>query len=134
MTALVIMSVLVGVLLVGSGVLVITIAERAADGRLGANGWAGIRTRATRSSDEAWRLAHQAARKPTALGGWLMAAAGVLSVPVAALFADGDQERFGIAWSLALLAGATPAVGAIVYGAVIANRVAARHRAEHGPA
>lgn len=35
--------------------------RRAADGRLGLNDLAGIRTRATKSSDEAWRVGHAAA-------------------------------------------------------------------------
>jgi hypothetical protein len=41
---------------------VAAIDRRAADGRLGRNAVAGIRTRATLRSDAAWRAGHAAAR------------------------------------------------------------------------
>ncbi len=71
MTGIVVTSIAVGVLLLGSGMLVVSIARRAAGGQLERNGWAGIRTTATRSSDGAWAAAHQAAERPTVVGGWL---------------------------------------------------------------
>jgi hypothetical protein len=49
-------------LLVGSsGVLVAVLSRRAADGRLGRNAYAGVRTASTMRSDAAWRAGHAAA-------------------------------------------------------------------------
>jgi hypothetical protein len=53
---------LVGLLCVATGAAVSGVARRAADGRLGRNAVAGIRTRATMRSDTAWRAGHAAAR------------------------------------------------------------------------
>lgn len=50
---------LVGAVLLPAVTLPLT--RRAADGRLALNDMAGIRTRATKSSDEAWRIGHAAA-------------------------------------------------------------------------
>jgi hypothetical protein len=41
--------------------VVMTVAAMTATGRLTRQGWAGIRTRATRASDEAWSAAHRVA-------------------------------------------------------------------------
>ena len=48
--------------LILAGLVQIFVMIRASDGRLGRNRFAGIRTRMTLSSDEAWMTAHQAAR------------------------------------------------------------------------
>lgn len=77
-TAALILMVTVTLVMVAVGWLVIVIAERAADGRLGSNGLAGIRTRATRSSDEAWRAAHQVAERPTAIWSVAITVGGTL--------------------------------------------------------
>ena len=57
------LAVLLAVLLGATGVLVSALSRRAADGRLGRNPLAGIRTRATMRSDAAWRAGHAAARR-----------------------------------------------------------------------
>ncbi|MDW3177117.1 MAG: SdpI family protein [Acidimicrobiia bacterium] len=106
-TAALILMVTVSLVMVAVGWLVIVIAERAADGRLGSNGLAGIRTRATRSSDEAWRAAHQVAERPTALAGWTTMASGVAGLCLALVFADGDAERATSIWSVAITVGGT---------------------------
>ncbi len=64
--------------MIGAGVLVIWVAVRAADGRLSRNPLAGVRTRATMASDEAWLAGHQAARNLTVAGGAVSVLAGVL--------------------------------------------------------
>lgn len=64
--------------MVGAGGAVIWAARAAASGRLKRNFIAGIRTRSTLASDEAWLAAHQAARSLTELGGWSSIATGVL--------------------------------------------------------
>jgi hypothetical protein len=53
---------LVGILCLVTGAAVSVLNRRAADGRLGRNGVAGIRTPATMRSDAAWRAGHAAAR------------------------------------------------------------------------
>lgn len=112
MTGAVALMVLFGAVLVAGGVAVIEIAERGADGRLGRNGWAGIRTRATRSSDEAWSVAHRAGRADAVLGGRLMAAAALVAAAVGLLVGDGDGDRTLSAWGIAI------AIGGVVGAAV----------------
>ncbi|HLS24819.1 MAG TPA: SdpI family protein [Beutenbergiaceae bacterium] len=71
-----------GVLLVCCGLLLLWTARAAAHGRLPRNRLAGIRTRATMASDEAWLIGHQAARR---LGEWaggcFVAAGAVAAMP-----------------------------------------------------
>ena len=55
-------SLLVGLLVVATGVAVALVNRRAADGRLRRNAVAGIRVRATLRSDAAWQSGHAAAR------------------------------------------------------------------------
>lgn len=50
---------------IGGAVLVIWLTWRAATGELGRNDLAGVRTRVTMSSDDAWRTGHRAALPPT---------------------------------------------------------------------
>lgn len=51
----------VGLLLVAAGAVVIVVARRAASGKIPRNRLAGIRTRATLASDQAWAAGHRAA-------------------------------------------------------------------------
>ncbi|MCB0998761.1 MAG: SdpI family protein [Acidimicrobiales bacterium] len=62
-----------GALMIVSGGLLVGVGWAAATGRLRRNWFAGIRTTASMSSDEAWDACHRA-------GGRLMAAGGVASV------------------------------------------------------
>lgn len=57
------------------------VAERTADGSLGRNGYAGIRTKATRASDEAWLAAHQASLPWSRASAAAAALTGVLVIP-----------------------------------------------------
>lgn len=113
----------IGLLLVVSGWLVIVVAERAADGRLRRNAWAGVRTRTTRSSDEAWSAAHRAAEPLTKAGGAIM----IVSAPVAALLGltlgRNPDAAMGV-WAAGLIAGTMVAVALVIAGAVKGQRAA----------
>lgn len=125
----------VSALLVGSGLLVVAVAERAADGRLGRNAIAGIRTRTTRASDEAWLAAHRAGKRPTALGGYVSMVTGPVSIIVGLLLAvvdDGDAATFLVWWTVVLMLGVATMTAAVIHGAVVGQR-AARAVNEGGP-
>lgn len=64
--------------LVGAGVLVIAIGRRAWKGELPRNYLAGIRTRATLASDQAWHIAHRASGPRLTLAGFGPLVVGVL--------------------------------------------------------
>lgn len=122
---------LTAVIMVGSGFLVRGIAARAADGRLAKNGLAGIRTKATMSSDEAWRAAHQAGEVLTKRGGSASVVFGLLAMiagPAMALFDVGDPEGYIIV-GMVLIGVATVALLALVIaGAVSGQRAAVEVR------
>ncbi len=120
-------TILVGAGMVAAGFAVLAISARAADGRLGRSRLAGIRTRATLSSDEAWSAAHQAGRGPTDLGGWLSIATGIvplLAAAVMGLFGIGDAERYMVVWTALYLIGVAALLAAVIYGAVLGQRAA----------
>ncbi|WP_460775814.1 SdpI family protein [Microbacterium sp. GXF7504] len=68
----------------GAGVLMLWLARAGASGRLKRNQLAGIRTRRTLASDEAWHAAHVRAERPTRAAGIVAIAAGVVILPVPA--------------------------------------------------
>ena len=72
----------IGALLAGTGLAVALLTRRAADGRLRRNALAGIRTRATLSSDEAWRTGHAAARGLSDAAGVVFVLSGLAVVAV----------------------------------------------------
>lgn len=113
----IILMTIVSFVMMGSGWLIIWIATRTADGRLGSNAWAGIRTRTTRSSDEAWREAHMAAEGPTKLAGWASIVSGLAAVVFGVAFSDGDAERATLIWTAIILAGGTLLTVLVLYGA-----------------
>lgn len=87
MTEEILVRALLVVVMAGSGVALIWMARATASGRLGRNQLAGIRLPATMASDEAWLVAHQAARRPTERAGWCALASAVpgvlpVSIPV----------------------------------------------------
>ncbi len=110
----------VGVLMVGAGLMIISIARRASDGRLGPNAIAGIRTRTTRSSPEAWLAAHQAGERMTVLAGWAGAASGVIALIAGLIAGSGgdDPNRAMLVWTITLMSGSVLLVGLVVYGAI----------------
>ena len=123
-TAAILLMVTVSLVMVGSGWLIIWIAVRTADGRLASNGWAGIRTRTTRSSDEAWITAHRAAEGPTKLAGWASIVSGVAAVALGIFFGDGDAERATLIWTTVIMVGGTLLTVLVIYGAWKGQRAA----------
>ena len=117
-----------GALLVASGFLVIGIAQRAADGRLGPNGWAGTRARTTRSSPEAWQAAHLAALPPSVLAGRMFIGCAVLGMLGVV---SGDPETSIAIWGVVIGVGVLVATAVLLYGAWIAQQAAKRYVAEH---
>lgn len=124
MTGLVVTSVVVGVIIALSGVLVVWVANRAADGRLGMNSWAGVRTKATQSSPEAWSIGNRVARPSTVNGGWLLVMGGLVSAVFPTVFVGGDSDQFAAVWAGTVLLFSGPAVGMILYGTWLGNRAA----------
>lgn len=81
---------------VGSAALITWLTWRAASGSLPRNSFAGVRTSVTLSSDEAWRIGHRAALRPTIISAiatvaWCAVSIGLapLRTPVAVLVAAG---------------------------------------------
>ena len=85
-------NVFIAVMLGASGFVVIWVARVTASGRMGRNGWAGIRTPSTMASDEAWLAAHRAGRRMTELAGWSLVAAGLASL----FLAEGAEEAAAV--------------------------------------
>ena len=108
---------LIGGALIAGSILVAVVNNRAVQGRLGPNHVAGMRTKATMSSPEAWQAAHKAA-KPWVQFGTM--AGFVSGVAVIALSSSATAL-------LAVLAvGVVLSFGAVVAGAVVADREAKR--------
>ncbi len=114
----------VGAILIASGFGVIAIANRTADGRIGPNVLMGVRTRATRSSDGAWRVAHEVARRPTIIAGWILIATAVVGAALGGLVGWGDAERAMVTWSITLGVGCVALTAFAVQGAVDGHRAA----------
>lgn len=66
--------------MVGTGVLLVWMANAAASGRLKRNQVAGIRIPSTLASDEAWLAAHVRARRPTIYAGIASLASGLFAL------------------------------------------------------
>ncbi|NYF12556.1 hypothetical protein HDC34_000850 [Pseudoclavibacter sp. JAI123] len=102
------------ILIVGNLVSMLTV-RWGADGRLDRWGYAGLRTAATRSSDEAWRAGHEAALRPANTG----AGAGIVFAVVSVLSAGTVAPYLA---SLALAVVAT--LAGVISSLVIAHRAA----------
>jgi len=114
---------LVSALLVVSGAMAIWAARKAARGDLGPNGWIGIRTGATRSSEAAWLAAHRAAERLTIAGGVSIIASTALALVLAQVLGDQDPDRAVRIWSGVIT------VGTVVLVAFIATAARRGHRA-----
>ncbi|MGH1488443.1 MAG: SdpI family protein [Acidimicrobiales bacterium] len=123
----------IGLIMVAAGIAVIVVSKRAADGRLKKNRLAGIRTKATLSSDEAWDAAHRAGLGPSIVGGWISIATGIVPVligAVLALFDLATAEQYMLVWTVLYVIGVAGLLVAVVLGAVNGNRAA---KAVHNP-
>ena len=98
-------------------VFVTVITALAGRGTITANGLVGIRTRATQSSDAAWRAGHRAAT-PVLVGLTIVTAVAAVIVLVATRDSSSDATNTTGLWVLALVG-----IG-IVVAAVRANSVA----------
>ena len=112
--------VVVGGLMLAGAVAVAVVVWAAADGRLGPNPWAGLRTRQTMAGGREWQAAHRAALVPSVVGLAGMGLAGVLAFVL-------PTEPVILA---AVLAGSGWAVGWLVVGLVRGQRAARQVAAE----
>ena len=102
------------VVMAGSGVLALWLAQAAASGRLGRNPVAGIRLPVTMTSDSAWITAHQAAKRPTQCAGWCaIAFASPCVLPVSLPLA-----------LTSIFIGAVGLLVFVLYGAAVGGRAA----------
>lgn len=114
-------------IMIFSGLFAKGLAERAADGRVGRNRLAGLRTPATLASDEAWSAGQQAALADTVRGGelgaWISALALVVAWGLGALGVVGPEGTVVI-WTIVLLTGVVVMAGLLVRGAIRGNAAA----------
>lgn len=120
-----------GVVLVMVGFLTLEMARRCRDGRIGPSRFVGIRTAATRSSPDAWRVAHEAGFPMLRNAAVALAGTGVASVGVAVIVAPFDSDAAAIAGTVATLLGVVAIVGCSITAAVRGHRAAVAHRAAH---
>ena len=116
----------VGVTMIGVGYLITGIANRGSAGELDRNGIAGIRTKATMASDEAWLTAHQVGRDRTAQGGQLIKLSGLLAAPAGLAIGGGSPNRALLVWGIVFGLTQVAALWLIVRGAIAGDRAAQR--------
>ncbi|WP_154606159.1 SdpI family protein [Arthrobacter sp. AQ5-05] len=94
--------------------LLIFVIVRCADGRIGINGIAGIRTPSMMTNEETWRAGHKAAKRPSLVG---IYAAMICMIP--ALFVQGEEAQ-----GLVLLASCMIMFTGVMVGTVKGTKVA----------
>jgi hypothetical protein len=97
------------------GSLLVAFGRAATRGMLKPNGWAGIRTRATLASDEAWYATHAAGGRWITIAGWVITIAGLAIL----LIRPDDDTASQIALWGGILAGAS-----VLYGGYLGHRAA----------
>ncbi len=107
-------AVVLGVLMIVSGGLLVGVGWAAATGRLRRNWFAGIRTTASMSSDEAWDACHRA-------GGRLMAAGGVASAVCGLPLLLRPSNAVGLAF---VIVGLVAVLVMTIWAGVVGNRAA----------
>ena len=107
-------AVVLGVLMIVSGGLLVGVGWAAATGRLRRNWFAGIRTTASMSSDEAWDACHRA-------GGRLMAAGGVASVVCGLPLLLRPSNGVGLAF---VIVGLVAVLVMTIWSGLVGNRAA----------
>lgn len=109
------------------GAVVIRLARRAANGELARNGWAGIRTKTTMASDEAWIVAHRVGLPKTILAGRIFFFSGVIAAALGLAIGAGNPNRTMLVWSIAVsvlpFVGIVPAIQATLAGDRAAKKV-----------
>jgi hypothetical protein len=109
------LALLMAVLLIVAATVLWVVAARAANGSLGPNRWAGLRTRATMASPEAWVAANRAAQTGMQTAAVIL---GVTGVAVGVLASTTDLLP------LILLVGVTLTLGALVRATIRGTRAA----------
>jgi len=122
MTELLLARALVALLLLGAAALLVWLARAGASGRLERNQVAGIRTRATLASDEAWLAAHRRAEGATLWAAGASALTGVL------VFLPVGIE----ALSVVVVGGTLVMLGFVLYGAKVGVHAAREVEAREG--
>ena len=90
----------VGALLVAAAVALALVMSAAADGRLGPNRWAGMRTKVTMSGPRQWRAAHEAALGPSMVAAVGLGLAGLLAIIVPDPFVMIGVVLAGAVWTI----------------------------------
>lgn len=88
-----------GVLLLAAVVMALVMAA-AADGRLGPNRWAGLRTKVTMSGPRQWRAAHEAALGPSVVAALGLGLAGLLAIVLPDTFVLVGVVLAGAVWTV----------------------------------
>jgi hypothetical protein len=99
------------------GSLIVAVGRAGRRGLLSPNAWAGIRTKATMSSYQAWYTAHEVGGKWVSIGGWIIAIGGMLLL--LARPDEGDAERIALLFTLV-------GAGFVVYGGWVGHDAAVR--------
>jgi hypothetical protein len=90
----------VGVLLLVAAVALALVMSAAADGRLGPNRWAGLRTKVTMSGPRQWRAAHEAALGPSVVAAIGLGVAGLIAIIVPDSFVMVGVVLAGAVWTV----------------------------------
>jgi len=117
--------VLIGLTLVGSGIVLWVVAERTADGRVDLNRYAGIRTRTTLNSEEAWVAGHRAAKRGTQVAATLI---GLTGIGLVANARNPDLAK------VLIIVGSALWCGALIKATIASTRAAKAASSASGPA
>ncbi len=109
-----------GGLMLLTGLVIMWMSNRMAEGEFKPNKWAGIRTPSTMKSDEAWYAAHEAGAAAMNAAGMLGATGGLAGI-IAGLFGASEAVVAGL-----ILAGALPMTILLIVSAVRGIRAARR--------
>ncbi|GAA4381360.1 SdpI family protein [Paeniglutamicibacter cryotolerans] len=102
------------ILMLACYLVLMVVARRCADGRIGVNSLVGIRTTTTMSSPATWTAAHRAAERPTVIGAYIAIAC---ALPAFLLPAEVPQAvALGLS-TASMLAG-------VIYGAIAGDKAA----------
>lgn len=90
----------VGAFFVVAAVGLVLVMSAAADGRLGPNRWAGMRTKVTMSGPRQWRAAHEAALGPSVVAAIGLGLSGLVAVVVPDPFVMVGVVLAGAVWTV----------------------------------
>lgn len=114
----VVTAIIAAVLLSVAAAGIVAICWIAADGTLGPNPMAGLRTRSLLRSEAAWQAGHRAAVRPMAV-----AAVVAIVAAIGSVFATGDLAAYLVTLGIAVVAIVTGLIAATVVAGRAARRV-----------